>query len=396
MSVQGSDISVRIKKQSAFLTPASGAGATLIRVRPSAGLQRAVATIERQIIDRSGMKAKSRQGSVTATAAYETELEPNNLDVVFGGVLGNVVTAPITVANTDVTDITISGTGTVATTTSGSLITLGIRAGMLIKFTSLSVSGNNGVWVPVLAVTATTMALAPGYIIDNALDNAFSFVTGSTWMTPTPRLKEHFTVEEYIDSLDKSRLGTDMRFTNLQIQAGANAVAQVGFGLTGRDLEPVDSASAPVFTSPDAPEGEALVLLDGALYRNGVAAVDLTSITLGLAGQANITPLATDRFAAGIGLSQFAFTGQIAGLMEDLTQFQASIDEDLVSMMLVFQERGGAGDIVSVYAGNCSYAQSTAPITDGDVIETTTLYGGKDTRGGGYAASTFVISKTHA
>ncbi len=394
--VQGSDISVIIKKQSGFGSAASGAGATQFRTRPAAGLQRAAATIERQIIDRSGMKAKARQGSITATAAYETELEPANLPLVFNGVLGCTETAPITVANTDVGDITITGTGTVATTTSGSLITLGLRAGMLVKFTNLSVSGNNGVWVPVLAVTATTLALAPGYIIDNATDSAWSLVTGTTSYTPTTRLKEWFTVEEYISSLDQSRLGTDMRFTNLQLTAGANAVATVGFGLTGRDLEPLSTANSPNFTSPTAYEGEALVLLDGGLFRNGVLAVDLTSVTLGLAAQANLTPLATSRLAAGIGLSQFAFSGQIAGLMEDFDQFQASIDEDLVSLMLVFQENGGAGDIVSIYAGNCSYAQSNAPITDGDVIETTTLYGGKDTRGGGYAASTFVFSRTHA
>lgn len=400
MGVQGSDISVRIKKQSGLGSPASGAGATLLRVLPSQGLQRQAATIERGILDRSGMGARARQGSISATAPYETELEPGNLDLIFAAVLGCVVTAPITIANTDVTDITISGTGTVGTTTSGNLITLGLRAGMLVKFTGLSVAGNNGIWVPVLAVTATTIAFASGFLADNALDNAFSMVTAKCYQTPTPRLKEYFTVEQYNEALDTSKLGTDMRATNLQISVAANQVVRVGFGFTGRDLQPVASGSSPVFTSPTTPEGEALVLLDGMLLRDGVEAADLTSVTLGLAAQANLTPLATSRTAADVGLGKFVFSGAISGLKTDDDQFQASIDEDQVSLMLVLAERsalhGTTGDIVSIYAGNASYAQSVDPIVDGDVIENTTLYGGKDTRGGGYAATTFLISTTAA
>lgn len=398
MGVQGSDISVRIKKQAGLGSPASGAGATLIRVLPSQGLQRTAATIERGILDRSGMRSRARQGSISATAPYETELEPENLDLVFAGVLGCLVTAPITIGNADVGSITITGTGTVGTTASGSLITLGLRAGMLVKFTNLSVAGNNGIWVPVLAVTATTIAFAPGYLADNALDNAFSMVTAKCYQTPTPRLKEYFTVEQYNEALDTSKLGTDMRFTNLQLSIAANQVVRVGFGLTGRDLQPVASGSAPVFTAPDAPEGNALVLLDGALYRDGVEAADLTSVTLGLASQANLTPLATSRTAADVGLSQFAFSGAISGLKTDDVQFQASIDEDQVSLMLVLAERGAlnatTGELVSIYAGDASYSQSVDPIVDGDVIENTTLYGGKDTRGGGYSATTFLISTT--
>jgi hypothetical protein len=400
MGVQGSDLSVMIKKQSALGTLATGTGATLLRVLPSQGLQRAAATIERGIIDRSGMRPRARQGSITSTAAYETEVEPKNLDIVYGGVLGAVVTAAITTTEADVTSITITGTGTIATTGGGSLITKGIRAGMLVKFTNLSVAGNNGKWVPVLGVTPTTMAFPTGFLVDNAIDSAFTMVTAPCYQTPTVRLKEYFTVEEYISSFDKSRLGEDMRFTNLQFSAAANQVVRAGFGLTGRQLSPLDTAAAPTFTTPDAPEGDALILLDGALYRNGVAAADLTSVTLGLASQATSTPLATSRIAADVGLSQFAFSGQIAGLMTDFDQFQASIDEDRVSMMLLLAERdalaGTSGDLVSIYAGDCSYSQSNAPITDGDVIETTTLYGGKDTRGTGYAPTTFLISRTAA
>ncbi len=400
MGVQGSDISVRIKKQVGLGTAASGAGATLIRVLPSQGLQRAAATIERGIIDRSGMRPRARQGSITSTAPYETELEPENLDLVFAGVLGCTVTNAITVDNTTHTSAAVSGTGTVVTVGGGSLLTSGLRAGMLAKFTGMSDALNNGFWFPILAVTATTLSVPSGYLTDQGADTSFSLVTAPCYQTPTPRLKEYFTVEEYNEALDRSKLGTDMRFTNLQLSIAANQVVRVGFGLTGRQLAALATGDSPNFTSPDAPEGNALVLLDGALYRNGIEAADLTAVTLGLAAQANLTPLATSRIAADVGLSQFAFSGSIAGLMTDFDQFEASIDEDQVSLMMLLAERGAlrgtTGELVSVYAGDCSYSQSNAPITDGDVIESTTIYGGKDTRGTGFSPTTLLISRTAA
>lgn len=394
MTIQGTDKSLRIKKQSGIGVQATGAGATEIDVRASQGLQRQVATIESGIIRRSGMRLKARQGSITATAAYETELRKLNLPLIAGGALGNVRVAPITVANTDVTDITISGTGTVGTTTSGNLITLGLRAGMMVKFTGLSVSGNNGVWVPVLAVTATTLAFAPGYLADNALDASFSMVTASTYYTPNPRLKEYFTVEEYIEALDRSKLGIDMRFTNLNFNARPNAPVLIGFGLTGRDLQALDTTDAPNFSSPTNSGGNMMVMLDGALYRNGVAAVDITGLTMGISSQGAVTPLLMSRIGADVSLPSFAFAGQIDGLVEDYDALDSSIAEDQISLMAVFGEQDPAGDKIGVYVGDASYGQVTDPIADGDQTYTAPLYAGEDQRGGGYAASTMVISIT--
>lgn len=394
MTVSGIDLSLRIKKQSGLGVPASGASATEIEVRASQGLQRAVASIQSGILNRSGMRDKQRQGSITATAAYETELRKKNLVDVFAGVLGNTVTAPIVVDNTDLGSAAISGTGTVITFASGSALTEGLRVGMLAKLAGMTVSGNNGVWFPILGVTALTLAVPAGYLTDEAADSTFTLTTARTISTPNPRLKEYFTVEQWIDDISDGLLGTDMRFTGLSVNVQPNAPATVSFTLTGRDVERITAEN---FTSPVNPAGGMLVMLDGAFYRDGVAMTNLTSLTMGLGSQASLTALLSSRTASDVGMGMFDFTGSFSGEVTDLADFQSSVDEDQVSFMALFGERDQS-DIVSMYVGDASFGQVTVPIADGGSIENATIYAGRDQRGDalGYLPSTVVISYTAA
>lgn len=399
MSVSsGTDVILAAKLQSALGTPASGAGGTIIEVRPGAGLQRNVASIESAILRRSGQKLKQRQGSITAVAAYETELRVGNLDLAFMGALGCTVTAPLSLSQTDYTSLAISGTGTIITGASGSFISLGLIAGMMIKLGGMSTTANNSVWVPVLAVTASTLTVPSGYLTDQAADTTCTLVTAKCFKTPTPRLKQYYTIDQYLSSIDRSMLGTDMVFNSLNFNAAPNAPVLAGFGLTGLGFSVPLSAASPTLTSPSDPSASGILsMLDGALYRNGVAAVGLTGLTMGLSSQATVTPLLSSRTGADVGLTGWTFAGQLTGLVQDFTELESSIAEDLISLFALFSDNeADPADFVSVYVGNASYGQSNTPIADGDLIQTTTIYAGEDTRGAGYAASTMVISTSAA
>lgn len=395
----------RFKKQSAKGAPESGASAYEIRVVPGGqGLQRTTATIARQILDRSGMAARDRAGSEQAPVAYETELEARNADGIFMGIQGGPVTESFVLSESDVTSVAISASGTVATVGSGNLRTLGIRAGMLIKFGGLATSGNNAKWVPVLAVpTATTMSLGPSpqdktYLADETADTAFTLTTSRFYEVPLPREKQYFTAEEYDDVKDQSKLTTDARFINLQISAAANQMVKLGFGLLGRTFEILDTADAPNFDANPV-EGDALLLLDGVLLKNAVVAAQVTSLQLNLQAQGNITPMATSRTGADVGVGQFKFSSTLNELVNDYAALQAAIDESTISLFAAFVNRAAPSEIVSVYGGNLGYAQASDTIADDDSEESAqsaTLYGGKDTRGeaAGYSASTLVFATT--
>lgn len=391
---QGTDLVLAAKIQSGLGSAASGAGATLLEVRPSQGLQRQVASIESSIIRRNGNKLKQRNGSIQAPAAYETELRIGNLDLVYGGIQGCVVTAPIVISNTDVTSAAISGTGTVLTGASGSFISLGLKAGMRFQLSGMATSANNGKWVGILAVTASTLSLEPGILVDETADTSFTLTTAKCYITPTPRVKQYFTVEEYLASIDRSKLGTDMRFTSFNFNAQPDAPIVAGFGLMGRAFQALSSGSSPNFTSPSDPSLSGMLsMLDGALYANGVVLAVPTSLTFGLQAQPSLSKLLTSRTAADVGMGMFGFTGQMSALVQDFDALDTSVAENRVSLFVVASQQPAVGtDFVSFYVGDASYGQVDVPVADGDVVETITLYAGSDTRGSGYADSTMVIS----
>jgi hypothetical protein len=161
-------------------------------------------------------------------------------------------------------------------------------------------------------------------------------------------------------------------------------------------VEVKDNASAGVanFTSPTnrAVTGAVPIIgLDGALYIDGAApAFSVTGLQLGLTANATATPLLFSRTPKGIGLGMFGVSGQITGLVTDLDAMRASIADDRVSFFAWFKDQQGGFE--SVYMGDGSYGGVQIPIAETDEIQTLPLYGGRDTRGGGYANTTWVIS----
>lgn len=396
MAVQGSDIILAVKKQSGLGSAAAGSGATGITVRPAAGLARQVASIQSQVLRPSYMRKRPRQGSITAVGTYERELTADGAqDIVFGGVLGST-TNSFSISNTDVTDITISGTGTVATVTSGDLITLGLRNGLMGKFSGLSVTGNNGKWFPIRSVTATTFAIPTGFLADNTLDASFTLTIAKYFSSPNPRVVEYYSVEEYLGAqVDASKYGTDMKFDTLNIGAQPNQPWTVGFGVTGLGLQDMSGGSAPVFTSPTypSPEGDSVVGLDGYLFLAGSAteAAAVTGLTLGLQSRATVTPLLFQRTGSDVMLSMFDFTGQVTAQILDDSFFAGSIAETNFDLMTIAFDESKT-DFVSFYAGDVAYGQWGAPIADGQMIQTVPLYGGSDGSGSNAVDTTLLIS----
>lgn len=393
-AAQGTDIIVAFKKQSALGTPASGSGGTGIEVRPAAGLTQQIATIQSTKIRSNLMRKRPRQGSVSVQAQYETELEVGNCDGIFAGVLGGT-TATFDVTEADVTSVTITGATGAIVGASGSFITKGVMRGMMVKFASLSVSGNNGIWVPVLDVTASQITTGADLLVDNATDTAFTMTVAKSYSTPTPRPVEYYTFEEYLGSgVDASKLGSDLKFTSLNFGVQPNAPTTIGFGLSGLRISNPTGASAPTLTSPTFPTtGGMLVMLDGAIYNGTTKMADLTGFTAGLSAQASITPLITSRYGTDVVLGMFEFAGQFTSLVEDSVAFAAFLAETQFSIFARFSEReADPADFVSLYVGDCAYGGWNAPIADGQIIQTTPIYAGSDGRGAGSIDSTMVIS----
>jgi hypothetical protein len=393
-----SNIFLHLKAQTALGTPATGADAVGIEVRQSRGLELAVQSIESQMIQTSRMRKRPRQGSRQSNAAYETELQVGNVDVVMEAALGGTWIAAATFDEVDWGALTISGTGVTLTFASGTILTDGVRAGMWARLTSMSEAANNSLWFPILNATEGVITTAADILIDNASDAAWDIEIAKSLYTTTPYEDSYFTVEEYLADIDRSKLGTDMKFNSLNFRAAPNQHVTIGFGLVGRDLDLLATGSSPTFTDPVFTGGPSLVLLDGGVYKSGTKLANVTSFTWGLQAPATTLPHLTGVISPDVFLGQFVLVGEFAAALEDGAHWDDFDAETQLSMILHCAEQGGtASDFVSFYLGNMAFAGfSTGLGGEGPVIQTLPLYGGEDERGGAFAATSVLVSTSAA
>lgn len=392
------NISLAIKEQSGGLgSPESGSGGIGIEVLPSTGLGISINQIRSNMIQRSRMSKRGRQGHRSSSASYETELQASgNLDEVLEAVLGGTWVAEATKTESDLTSVTITDTG--ATLTFGSsVIAEGVYVGMMVKFADLSVSANNGVWVPVLAISTdgTVVTTEAGLLADNSEDSDFDLVIARHLYTTTPYTDRYFTVDEYLTELDRSKLGTDMKFNSLSFDATPDEFVRIGFGLMGIDMTLDSTGNSPVLTSPTFTDGPSLTLLDGGAYIAGSREATLTGVRWGLDAPANTQPVIGQKTSPDLFLGQFDTVGEFTGCVEDGDFYDLMDAETPTDIMLHCAEDGAdPADFVSFYLPGLVFGgwQTPGPGNDGAVIQTVPLWGGEDERGGAYLPTSLIVS----
>jgi hypothetical protein len=391
-----SSISVRFKAQSGLGVPASGADATGIYVLPSQGISFQAASIESELIQTHRMRKRPRQGSRSSTSAYQTELMVGAQDDVFEALLGGTWVAAAALDETDWGALTISGSGTILTFATGTIITDGVRAGMMAKLEGMSEADNDDIWFPIISVTEGVITIPAGILVDNAEDAAWDIDIAGHVFTPDPYVKQYFTVEEYWADADQSKIGTDMVWNSLQIQIQPDRAVQLSFGLGGRDMEVETTGNSPIFTDPVFTSGRHLVLLEGGIYSNGVKRQDVTGLNLSLVAPVTTQPMVSTRISPDTFLGQFVLSGQFTGTVEDGTDLEAMLAETQLSVHLHCAEPGAnPAAFQSFYFGDLAFNTHSVPAGgEGAAIQTLDLVGGYDERGTGYQPTSVLISNS--
>lgn len=393
-------IIIAAKVQSAEGTPATGAGATGLEVTPSQGLRKEVARIESQLIKQNRMRNRPRHGSNSVSASYETELMVGALDPFIEALVGSTWTAAIALDESDLTSCAITDSGATITFGGGDVLGDGALVGMMARLTNMTESANNGPWFPVLTISAngrviTTLA---GILTDESADSAFDIEFAKSIYTPSTYSDTFWTVEEYGQTTDQSKLGTDCIWNSLSVQQSPNQMARVSLGLGGKDMSVLATGSSPTFSSPTFAGTDPVLLLDGSIIVNGTQRLDLTSLTFGLEAPITYTPYVSSRTSA-IALGQFAFTGEFAGTVTDYTDYDSFDAETDISLFLRFAERGGnSSDFISFYFGHLSFGGfGLGAGGEGTQIKTIPLFGGDDREGTtGHAQTTVLVSTSAA
>lgn len=380
----GYNFSYRAKAQSAFDSFASGAGAFGLYVRPSQGFRRTVAKAVSQVIRPDAMTLKPRHGSIAASAAFESEVGVNVLDEVAEAALRSTWVAQATKTEADLTSCTISGTG-VTLTFGASVITAGLRVGMMAKFANMSVAGNNGKWFPVLAISASGLVVTTisGILADNTIDSAFSLIIArnlSQGATPTER---YFTHELYLQDIDRSLRIQNGKYTSLNLNFSPDQPATFGFDILGTEMDVQTAGASPVFTSPAFAEVRPLYLADGAIYVNGTRYYNITGGRMGMRLDGALQPVVGRRTSPGVFLKNMTLDGEVVSTMEDSSLFDLVTAETQLSMLLHFAEREtDPADFVSFFWGDLSFADfGAATGQSAALLQSLEIVGGVDQTG---------------
>lgn len=393
----GKNVVVAYKEQSVAGTAETGSGGLGLRVRPSQGAQLNAQSIRSGEVRRDGMTTLGRLGSLLANAQYETELSVGSLDTILEAILRGTWAASFDLDQTDVTSITTTGSTIVGA--SGSWITLGIRVGQMIKLTGHSTAANNGKWLRVLGVTASTITVPTGELtLDASADTSFTLTVAKYLISSNPPDDRIWTIEEHFQDVDASKVTRDARWAYFTMQINPDSNINVGLRAMGIDIDSPTGASAPGLTSPTFTTTSPLVLLDGSLRVNGVDRADVTGFTLGYDGGGAGQSVVTSRQSPDIFLKNAEGTGSISAIMNDLTEFDSFKAEDRIELFLMAAENeADPADFVSIYAGNAAYRGHQGPFgQDGGLIETMPFEFGVDERGSEYAETMLLISTSAA
>jgi hypothetical protein len=387
VSQSAANVTVAFKAQSGIGTPASGAGGTGLRVKPSQSLKLNKQYINSEEVRRDGMTTRGRQGSRSSGAAYAGEFSVGSFDALIEAVFRGTMTVSTDITQATMTSITTTTNTIVAA--GGSWLTQGVRRGDMVKLTGHSTAANNGKWFRVVGVTASTITLPTAALTTDAVaDTTFTLTVAKNVIQGATPVERYFTVDEYEADIDASLIGTDMKVTKFDFNAQPNRNIEVTVTFMGLDAQSATGASAPSLTTPTYTTTLPLVMVDGTIRINGVDYTVLTGFqfSLDLGGQ---VPPVLSQTGVDVFLSNAKLTGTFSAIRQDLTFWTAfSAETQMEFFVHCAENESDPKDFCSFYIGNAALSDNTTGIAqDGPMIAQVPWTAGKDEAGTDHAAT---------
>jgi hypothetical protein len=311
---------VAYKVQTGLGVPATGTGASVLRVAGGAGANLTKASTESNEVRYDGMRTRGRHGIQKSEGSWSGESSLGSFEAIVEAIMRDTWTTAdlaITQATGGLTSITTqAGPPSTITATAGSWITAGLRVGDVIRLTLHSTAGNNSRNLRITALTPTIITVAEALATDAVADTTFQVTRSGKKLTQTgiPPIKRYFTVEEYEQDIDLSQVIPDFVWGALRIGMAPNGIVTVDpSGMGTGQFNVLTTATSPQFTNPTATTTLPMAVVD-ATIRIGAPGttltdmIDLTSFDLTM----DISPMAPDVFGSGqIKYGPDIFTGQM-------------------------------------------------------------------------------------
>lgn len=337
---------VACKRQDAKGTQATGSDAIIL---PMAGGTPGILTknpIESMLVRRDGMSKRGRHGSRRTSGSYSGEMGIGWFDPLLEAIMRNTWSpADLAVTEADFTSITTGAHSIVWA--SGNPITEGFRPHDVIRLTNHSSAANNDINLRVTAVSTTTISVAETLVINAVADTDCEITRPGRVLVNSAAgglTRDYFTIEEYEYDQDSSEVFTDCRWSRFALSMQPDGMLNTEFGWTGTGLfEKLESASAPLFTSPVEPTGDSLCVVEATLRVGSTDIADLTSFnfTQDLQPDAPAT-IGSSGIAPDVFLGSQLNTLQMTILRQDLADVADFDDETPMTLHLLAAQNENA------------------------------------------------------
>lgn len=391
-----SNILVAIKRETTTGVAATAAGATEVRLIQSPGLELKRANITSAEKVPTMLRPMARLGAKSVGGSYNTEISVGGAhDLMLEAMMR---TAWVTAVNTTFLSMTTVALGTNSVTAAaGSWLTQGVKVGDIFTLTGTTVTADNNLNTPVLAVTTLTLTVPAASFTTLAATATGTLTVLKKAKNGATAVRYTHTVEQYDQDTDLSELFLGCRVIGAKVSFKPGTMATIQYTLMGLDRTALVTNTSPWFTTPSLTTGIALVADDSSIRYNGASIATFTGFDLDFSIAAKGEAVIGGLTSPDVFDNDLTVTGSVSGLRQDfsnLTLFDAETEFEL--QILLQEPTGTPKGCMAFFFPRVKIGALSAPVGGGDgaKIETLSLLIGPKVGTSVYDSTVATISST--
>ncbi|WP_439618309.1 phage tail tube protein [Shinella sp.] len=336
---------------------------------------------------RDGMTTRGRHGSRNVSGNYSGDLSVGTFDELVEAAWWGTFSPALTIDEdtAGLASATLAVGANTITASAGSWITAGLRVGDVIRATAGLDDENLDRNLRIIGLTGAVITLAEDLTVEAGPIATYSFVRPKKVTQGMTR--RAFCFEEREIDIDGSEVFEWCRIGSMALEMQPNGMATVNFSIVGRNMEVLEGAQSPYFTNPSYTTSTGLTAVEAKIVLGTTEVVDLTSLSLTFDRRAAGTPVVGSDLTPDVFDNNMTVAGSITGLRKDFSRTKSFLEEDTLSLHLLFAEREGEpSEFISLVIPFLSLASSSKSAIgqDGPRTQTLDLMPGIDERGGAY------------
>lgn len=385
------------KKETAFGTLAGATGAQTVR-RVTADFNLAKETYESEEIRTDYQIADMRHGVRSVEGTLSGELSGGTYSEFIGAAIARDFTAITPTALGNTTIAALGGTYTLTRTT-GSWLTDGVRAGMVIRLAGMTTTSNNAKNLLVITATATvaTVVVLNGSTLTAEASTA-TYTSGGkvTYAPSTGHTDNSYTIEQFYSDIAQSEVFTGNKVNTASFALPATGLVTADFGFMGQDLK--QTGTSAYFTSPTAQTSSGIfAAVNGALVVGGSVVALVTGLNININRNMSSEAVVGSNVKPEIYEGRISVDGDFSTLFQDRTFADYFNNETEISLICAVTASSAANaDFMTFTLPRIKLSTNTRDDGEKGIVSQNSFRALKGTGTGGFETTTIQVQDSNA